>query len=552
MPGRLTLRHSELVNFPAIGEHAAHSMSMTWAIAAFCAAVPICALRPAARLFGRTAGAINSTFRAVAATCALSIAAGLVPSLLSAVPPPSTHDEFAYLLAADTFSHGRLTNPTPQDWQHFETFHEIMRPSYMAKFPPGQGLALAAGQALGLTIAGAFVTIALACGAVAWMLCAWMPPRWAALGGFLAALQPTIFFWGQSYWGGGVAMLGGALLGGAFARALRRPTFRIGMVGGGGAAILANSRPFEGALLCVILLVALATLNWRACAKMILPGAVIVAPAFAWMLYYNWRVTGDALVMPYAVHARQYMMSPLFWWQPAPQPPPYQHAKLREYYELHEHAEYSSRRPGFTRFAAGVWHDLLAAGREFLTPLSLAVPLLALPSVLRGRRAARVSCIVIAAFLILHFSLTPWMRAQYLAPLAGFFFAVICLCGRRMARRRVGGAIVRAVLVVQVIAVAVMIVQLSRNSNPPGSTRARELARLEALPGKHLVIVRYAPGRQSLFEWVWNRADIPNAKVIFARELDNDSNQQLILDYPGRKIWLLSIDGLRYSLDPIR
>src|ERR1700716_1600278 len=113
------------------------------------------------------------------------------------IPKPFIHDEFSFLLAADTYASGRLTNPTPAMWVHFETFHVTMSPTYMSMYFPAQGLVLAAGKVLtGHGWFGILVVTALMCSAICWMLQAWLPPTWALLGGILAILRLGLF----SYW----------------------------------------------------------------------------------------------------------------------------------------------------------------------------------------------------------------------------------------------------------------------------------------------------------------------------------------------------------------
>ena len=128
-------------------------------------------------------------------------------ALLMWLPAPMVHDEFSYLLQADTFAHGRLANPPHLLWRFFENFHIIQHPTYASKYPPGQGLFLALGQVLSNPIEGVWISTALAGAAVFWMLSALFPKPWALAGALLAILSPQVFAWNWCYWGGSVALL---------------------------------------------------------------------------------------------------------------------------------------------------------------------------------------------------------------------------------------------------------------------------------------------------------------------------------------------------------
>ncbi|HEV2115827.1 MAG TPA: hypothetical protein VGR48_07370 [Terriglobales bacterium] len=278
---------------------------------------------------------ILPTFRRVAQrrTCAILLV-GLIAFAGDALvswrrpPLPVVPDEFSYLLAADTFASGRLTNPTPARYQHFETPEVLVRPTYQSKYPPGQGLFLALGQLAGKPLAGVWLSSALACAALCWMLQAWVGETWALYGALLAACQLAFFgHWAQSYWGGMVAALGGALLYGAVRRIADntrgRARVRDALWLALGLVILANTRPFEGLLSAVPAGIAL--LAWllanrggllQFSRQVLLPAAALLLLGALLMLTYNQRVTGSAWQLPYQVYERQYDAVPGFIFQP--------------------------------------------------------------------------------------------------------------------------------------------------------------------------------------------------------------------------------------------
>ena len=257
------------------------------------------------------------------------------------VPQPAVHDEFSYLLAADTFAHGRVTNPTHPMWIHFESFHIIQQPTYMSMYPPAQGLMLAAGQLLGHPWIGQLLATALMCSCLCWMLQAWVPPPWALLGACLALLRLGILsYWMNSYFGTSLPSIGGALVLGALPRIKRHGGLHDAALMGLGLAILANTRPYEGFVFS--LPIAISILLWMVAQKklptpinlrrVVLPLLLILGAIGGAMGYYFWRVTGNPLVMPYTVNRQTYAVAPYFVWQKPRPEPVYHHAVMREFY----------------------------------------------------------------------------------------------------------------------------------------------------------------------------------------------------------------------------
>src|SRR5260221_4588857 len=259
------------------------------------------------------------------------------------VPDPAIHDEFSYLLMADTFAHGRLANPTHPMWTHFETFHVNMVPTYVSKYYPAQGIFLVIGRVLfGHPFWGVLLSSALMCAAICWMLQGWLPPAWALLGGILAVIRLATFsYWANSYWGGAVAALGGALVLGALPRIKEKQRAWDAAWMGIGLALLFNSRPYESLFFAAP--IAIALLVWllkkdeqrtqTKLLRVILPLGIVVSVTLAAMAFYFWKTTGQPFRPPYLVYETTYSSRPAFPWMPLQPPPPYPSFALLNYQE---------------------------------------------------------------------------------------------------------------------------------------------------------------------------------------------------------------------------
>jgi hypothetical protein len=73
---------------------------------------------------------------------------------------------------------------------------------------------------------------------------------------------------------------------------------------------------------------------------------------------------------------------------------------------------------------------------------------------------------------------------------------------------------------------------------------------LAALSGKHLVLVRYSKDHNSGEEYVYNDADIDNAKTIWAREIPGMDLTPLLSYFRNRDVWVYEPDEDDESVVP--
>jgi hypothetical protein len=479
------------------------------------------------------------------------------------VPQPAVHDEFSYLLAADTFTHARLANPPHPMALFFDTFQVLQHPTYASKYPPAQGAVLALGQLLGHPWIGVLFSVALMTAALTWMLQGWFPAPWALFGAVVVIARFDLFcYWTNSYFGGAVPATGAALVMGSFPRIIRHQRPRDSFLMGIGAALLANSRPFEGFLFCIP--VAIALLIWLfsrtspAVAitgpRVVLPVLCVLALTVVFIGYYNWRVTGSVSSFPETLALRQYENMPLLSWQRQDPPLHYSNPQFENYYGIRLRSRYVPTWDGWKyrsrRWLGAWWHFFLGGMLSF--------PFVTLPWLLRDRRM-RLPLIqfgLSAAGLLA----VVFFEPHYAAPMTATLLILLVQAMRHLRQwkccgRPVGIGLSRVVVLAVLAGIplfAVETIRISPQDEPWGVTRSHIVNQLEATPGLHLAIVRYGSDHIVDNEWVYNAADIDHSKIVWARELPGRDLQPLLTYFQNRKVWLLEADTSPPRLQPYR
>ena len=370
--------------------------------------------------------------------------------------------------------------------------------------------------------------------------------------------------------------LGGALVLGGLPRLMRTARIRYAVMMGVGIAILVLTRPYEGFLLCLPVGVVLGRWMWKGknrpspstLVRLIVAPLAMGLAAVAWMGYYDYRAFGDPLTPPYTVDRNTYAIAPYYVWQHERAEPAYRHPEMRRFYHKDELGFFNQIHSvrGF------VPHTLEKVGFTFLfyAGFLLLIPMIMVRRVFFDHRVR---------FLILCVAVTSgglvieiFLLAHYVSPITVAFYAIGLQAMRHLRVWKPEGKPVGKTMVRLTVTACVLLAGLRVFARPLGIAplewppsnwnftwfgpehygveRAQIEARLEQLPGKQLVIVRYAAWHDPLAEWVYNGADIDDSKVVWARDMGPSDNLELIHYYQDRKVWLVEPDAVPARITP--
>ena len=482
---------------------------------------------------------------------------------------PRIHDEYAYLLQAETFASGRLSTPAHPLAPFFEHPQILVEPTYNGKYQPGHALFIAVGFVLNHPIYGVWLENAVFAAALAWMLAVFLPRRWAALGSLLAILQLGLLnYWTQTFLVAPLAAAGGALVWGGTFALLRRQRSADGWLLGLGVISLLATRPFEGGLAC---LVPAGILAWHWLGdrsrpvrtelfrRGLLPAALVIAVGIAALACYNHAVTGKALTPPYALYEARYSRAPLFVWQkPSDQPPPrFGHPSLAAFHE-----SYVLPMGTQNTFDLRLWCSRL---QEFtLNNLGWGLGLLALLGTILGlftrRQHERWMPLTIVSFAVctLAFVLSAWFDVHYLLPALPLLL-LLAMQGLRIIS---GATLIRRIPFIWVAAITLVIVAVLLGFNRQyercatyyerTTDRQRIMDALAAFPNRFLVIVRHEQPYKVHASYVWNPPDIDAAQIVWAWDRGENENRRLLAYYPDREVILMQVNARAMSFAPYR
>jgi hypothetical protein len=254
------------------------------------------------------------------------------------------------------------------------------------------------------------------------------------------------------------------------------------------------------------------------------------------------------------------MAGPIFIWQKPPSPTPhYGNVTMKEFHQGWETDSYTAQK-SVSGFLTVKSHYIGRALFILLSPLTLIAVVTGAwypwpnQPFRRGLILTSLSCLIIGA------STTVWLFPHYLAP--GFPLLMIFsvrgirqLYVSRIPHPGIPGGIDGDFLFsasASIVIISFFVhagLHVMEEPAPWAADRTRFETQLTNSPGEDLVIVTYSAEHSPHDEWVYNRAEIDGAPVVWARDLGTTANAQLITYFDQRKVWILQADVLPRVLE---
>jgi hypothetical protein len=265
--------------------------------------------------------------------------------------------------------------------------------------------------------------------------------------------------------------------------------------------------------------------------------------------YYNYRVTGNAFLMPWSAYFEQYHIASPWIFLPGRQPPVYRHADIERTWK-NQNSQFLEKKshPLLNLTELHQVFDFYCSSL-FLFPVALGV-------LLSGSRrfwTAAAICFCVWCGLLIESFRAP----HYIAGSVGLL-PLLAVYGFRLLR--VIGRSYGPVLVLALGTLLCMQGAAAARGHEVGRSWETRRQSPQMIPmreamkhgGRHLILVRYSADHvDKSNDIVYNSADIDASQIVWARDMGEAKNRELVNYYQGsRKIWLCQPDTDPATLIP--
>jgi hypothetical protein len=478
------------------------------------------------------------------------------------IPAPFINDEASHLVNADAFSHGRIAGPGHALPEFFEASFELLNPVHAAMYPPGQGFFLALGKIfLGHPFYGVVLGMALFSACFYWMMRSVTDNDSATIYAlFITALFGAGNYWSRSYYGSCVFSAGICLTFGAYLYCLKQNRLVKQWQFSAGCMLMFFTRPYEGGVLflaiisCYIFDIVKSHIHLTGSRRFFTVLLILATASVCFQGYYNYRVTGHPLKMPYSVYFKDYRKVPIFWFQDFKKPerkavnPTFKNITLGEMYQ-YKPSRHHDNIEKLYYFGKKFWGIL----NEY-SYWMIIIPIFFMAGTDRYvRRMLFIIAICVTGSAIVTWNLSHYIATSTLTILTLTFYMLFKL--EEKLKDSLKG---KAIYILKIIMITLVYYVFFSNVIQTGKAWLYQsgnfrinyydvMGYFERAPGLQLVFSQYAPDTTVSESAFRNLSDIDAQKTVFANDLGYEKNKQLMGYYESigqnRKPWVLCINN---------